>query len=133
VQTVCVKLRLNAIGTHEVVETDDYHRGFTLSEHGLDPGNPTLIPRDYYGSIEFRVQSSHPRDPVPRTNIFPSGPVGVDPLALIVTRQNLIENVPKILNFLCGCEIAKPARGIVFRRELGVRSFDHGPGGCVLS
>ena len=42
-QTVCTKLSLDAIGTDEVVETDDYHRGFRLGEHGPDSGDPTLI------------------------------------------------------------------------------------------
>ena len=105
-QTVCTKLRLNAIWTDEVVETDDYHRGFRLSEHGPDSGDPTLIPCDKYGAIEFRIKSFHLRDPVRCTNIFPSRPVGVDALSLIVAGQNLIENVPKVLNFLYGLEIA---------------------------
>jgi hypothetical protein len=45
-QTTCAKLGLNAVGADKVVQTDDNHRWFWLSEHGPDLGNPSPIPRD---------------------------------------------------------------------------------------
>jgi hypothetical protein len=93
---------LNAVGADEVVETDDDHRGFRLSEHGPDSGDPILVSCNNYGSIEFWIKLFHLCDPVRSTSIFSSRPVGVEALSLIVTGQNLIENVSEVLNFLCG-------------------------------
>ena len=48
VHSVCAKLRLNAVWTGEMIETDDYHRGFRLSEDGPDSRDPVLISYDNY-------------------------------------------------------------------------------------